>query len=122
MKINNKELRRIIREAIQSESGYKKGSILNEQGYGTVRGGEVPGPFEYKLATAIANSFESHEMQMGAHSRVGPTWPAEVDKASADLEEALNSAELEVWLESGSPISAPTCFRICTAYFLSQPL
>lgn len=89
MKINNKELRRIIREAIQSESGYKKGSILNEQGYGAVRGGEVPGPFEYKLATAIANAFEAHEMQMGAHSRVGPTWPAEVDKASADLEEAL---------------------------------
>ena len=43
MKINNKELRRIIREAIQSESGYKKGSILNEQGYGAIRGGEVPG-------------------------------------------------------------------------------
>ena len=109
MKINNKELRRIIREAIQSESGYKKGSILNEQGYGAIRGGEVPGPFEYKLATVIANSFEAHEMEVGPspQSRVErPGWPSEVDKASADLEEALlDSGALDSLLKLVNAVS-----------------
>ena len=106
MKINSKELRKLIREAIQSESMYVEGSIPKDKMYGAVRGGEVPGPFEYKLATAIANSFESHEMAVGASAHVGQTWPSEVDRAAADLEEALlDSGALDSLLQLVDAVS-----------------
>mgnify|MGYP003658786509 CR=1 FL=1 len=50
--------------------------------------GEVIGPFEYKLAAAIADEFEQHELSQKTQG-TGPSWPQEVNNAGSELEEAL---------------------------------
>ena len=47
------------------------------------------GPLESKLADAISTVFEEHELQMGPQANAGATWPQEVDRAAADLEDGL---------------------------------
>jgi len=84
MKITKRQLKRIIKE--------EKQKLLNETRVTNDSQGEVIGPFEYKLAAAIASAYEQHELSQeaqGATQGTYPTWRKEVDKAAADLEEAL---------------------------------
>ena len=46
------------------------------------------GPFEYKLAAAIADEFEQHELSQKTQG-TGPSWSQEVNNAGSELEEAL---------------------------------
>jgi hypothetical protein len=50
--------------------------------------GEVIGPFEYKVADAIAKAYEKHELEQ-QYQGTYDTWPREVDRAASELEEAL---------------------------------
>jgi hypothetical protein len=102
MKITRKQLSRIIRE--------ERSRLLEADQYGSPPGpgeqgsadempgemhrvtndskGEVIGPFEYKLAAAIADEFEQHELSQKTQG-TGPSWSQEVNNAGSELEEAL---------------------------------
>ena len=44
---------------------------------------------EYKLANVISQAYYGHELNAGKQAQAGASWPQEVDRATADLEDAL---------------------------------
>ena len=53
-----------------------------------------PSPFEYKLADVIASTWEQHTLGQPNQPSDSRTWPMEVDRAAAHLEEAIMDSGL----------------------------
>tara|TARA_Y100000996_G_C22116604_1_gene476254 strand:+ start:110 stop:475 length:366 start_codon:yes stop_codon:yes gene_type:complete len=94
MKITRKQLRELIKEVTSTmpprpgeqgsadEMPGEMGRVTNDSK------GEIIGPFEYKIAAAIADEFETYELAQKTQG-TGPSWSQEVGNAASDLEEQL---------------------------------